>query len=134
MAGGISMILLDTCAFLWLVSDYHKLSSPALEAIEKSSQLLISPISALEITLKYKAGKLLLPDSSVLSWYNESIRYWELTEHKLESDILVNSALLPTIHKDPFDRIIVATALSCGAAIITADEVIPKYPKVNVIW
>lgn len=128
------MILLDTCAFLWLVTNYRKLSSAAIDAIENCDRLGVSPITALEIAIKHRTGKITLPHSDASQWYQEVITHWELREEELNSKILIDSALLPMVHKDPFDRIIVATALLQGASIITADETIGRYPDVNVIW
>lgn len=128
------MILLDTCAFLWLVNDYSALSPTSINAIKQSNQLFISPISALEITIKHKNGKLKLPNDDVNKWYHACIKHWQLTEFNLNSEILISSAQLPPIHKDPFDRIIVATALKHKAKIITSDTIIPQYPDIDVIW
>lgn len=128
------MILLDTCAFLWIINDYTELSPAAVKAVKKSNQLFLSPITALEIAIKYKRGKLKLPTGDAFNWYNDSIVFWNITEKELSSEILMASALLPAIHKDPFDRIIVATALKHNATILTADKIIPQYPNVKVIW
>ncbi len=134
MAGGTEMTLLDTCAFLWIVNDYTRLSKAALKCIKKSHALYISQITVLEIAIKHKTGKLVLPTNNVLDWYNSSLEYWNITETPLNAEILINSTKLPDIHKDPFDRIIIATGKTHKARLITADKIIPQYPGLKVVW
>jgi PIN domain nuclease of toxin-antitoxin system len=91
--------LLDTCTFIWLCADPEKLSATAREAIDADAGLLLRDVSALEITLKWQAGKLELPDH----------------------------------HRDPFDRLLVATALAAGATILTPDPAVRRYP-ISTRW
>ena len=128
------MILLDTCAFLWLISDYSKIPPDATEAIKKCKGLLLSPITALELAIKHRNGKLFLPTSDILSWYKDAIAYWHINEQTLDSEVLIKSTILPQIHKDPFDRIIIATAIKEKVPLLTSDKTIPRYPNIKVIW
>lgn len=51
-----------------------------------------------------------------------------------EAAILCAAADLPPLHRDPFDRVLVATAMDRGLVLLTSDRVIPTYPGVRVIW
>ena len=126
-------LLLDTCTFLWLVSDQKKLSSKALEVIgDEASQLHVSSISAFEVALKVQKGALTL-SGKVEKWFAESLAYHGVEEIPLDSQVLIKSAGLPSHHKDPADRMIVATALVADLSIVTPDELIRKYTA-SVIW
>jgi PIN domain nuclease of toxin-antitoxin system len=128
------MLLLDTHAFIWLASDQTQLSFDVKTAIRDSStDLFVSSISALEISLLQKRNKLLLP-LPPKDYYRKALQQHGIEEICPNSDILIKSALLPDIHNDPFDRTIIATAHLYKMTIITKDRTIPKYPKVAVVW
>ncbi len=130
------MILLDTCALLWLTQDPGKLSPAAQTAIRQhSDELAVSPISLWEIALKHDLGQLKLTQKiSLEEWYPAVITSYGLHEFPLDAQTLLTSLRLPPIHKDPCDRMIIATALRHNAHIITADQIIPSYPKVRILW
>lgn len=119
-------MILDTCALLWLAVDQAKLSTTALKAIEESPILGVSAISAYEIGQKYKNGRLqlsLLPKV----WFERAITQHNLTVIDLSAEICLRATELPDIHKDPFDRLIIATAISRGTPVITGDSIFAKY-------
>lgn len=119
-------MILDTCALLWLAVDQAKLSTTALKAIEESPILGVSAISAYEIGQKYKNGRLqlsLLPKV----WFERAITQHNLTVIDLSAEICLRANELPDIHKDPFDRLIIATAISRGTPVITGDSIFAKY-------
>ena len=130
------MLLLDTCALLWLVQDPEQLSARAREAIRKNAQsLAISPISFWEIAIKQAQGHLqFLRGTDLEEWHFEVVASYRLKELPLDAATLIASARLPPIHKDPCDRMIIASALRAKVAIVTADLIIPSYPKVKVCW
>jgi len=128
------MLLLDTCAMLWLAYEHEKLTKTATEALEKSAgSLFVSAISAFEIAHKHRQGKLGLPLQPA-EWYEEALRTHGLTEIPIDGPIAVRSVNLPRIHRDPCDRFIIATALEKRLAIVTADQTIPRYPDVRLVW
>jgi PIN domain nuclease of toxin-antitoxin system len=90
-------------------------------------------ISAFEIVLKNRLGKLVLPLTAE-EWYHKAIEGYAIEEISVSSAIAVKSASLPFIHKDPCDRIIIATASEHKMPIITADKIIARYPGIKVIW
>jgi PIN domain nuclease of toxin-antitoxin system len=127
-------MLLDTCALLWLAGDPASLSDRARAAIADAPGLLyVSAISALEIGVKVRKGKLELPMPPE-DWWALALRTHDLTEVEVDGDLGLASAALPPIHRDPADRIIVATALAMGLPVLTPDPHIAAYPGVEVHW
>ncbi|MBI4309328.1 MAG: type II toxin-antitoxin system VapC family toxin [Candidatus Omnitrophica bacterium] len=136
MAAGVKiniMLILDTCALLWLVADQKKLSAKAKKTIEHhAGALFVSSISSFEIAIKCRNHKMALP-LPVMQWFTEAMDFHGLREIPVASDIAVCSAELPLLHNDPCDRIIIATAQLNDMAILTCDELIYQY-KVSVVW
>ena len=128
------MLLLDTCAVLWLADDQDRLSDRAKAALEESAgSLFVSAISAFEIAHKQRSGKLELPLEPA-EWYSQALKSHGLTEIPITGEIASVAVDLPPIHRDPCDRFIVATAQLENLAVVTADEIIPRYPDVKVLW
>jgi len=128
------MILLDTCTLLWLASDQKKLSSKAKKEIEKNARaLFVSAITAFEIAIKCRNGKLELPLPS-LDWFTEAIDFHGIREIPVTSSIAVSSVQLPPLHNDPCDRIIIATSQLNAMKIVTCDKLISQYENAEVIW
>ena len=131
------MIVLDTHILIWWVDSPQKLSKKAKKAIEEEKSkkgILISSISTFEIYLLIKKGKLELtnyPDA----WLNriESLPYVRFIP--VDNKIAALSVNLPDFtHKDPADRIIIATAMINGATLITSDKKILNYTHVKAVW
>ncbi len=131
------MLLLDTCALIWLVDGQEHLTNKAKKAIENNANnLYISAISAFEISLKYNKGLLGLP-LPPLQWFRQALQWHNIVELPVDSLIAVQSTALPKIHHDPADRIIIATAIENQMTILTADKHISSYcTQVNlkVLW
>jgi PIN domain nuclease of toxin-antitoxin system len=134
LAGGIPVILLDTCALLALQETPPVFSRDVCRMLEApSSRVFVSAISAFEIGQKSAAGKLALPVPLTV-WFVEMLRSHHLEELPLDSATCAAATSLPPIHKDPFDRLVTATALRKNLVILTRDETIPKYPGVTTLW
>jgi len=128
------MLLLDTCVLLWLADDQGKLSEDAVKGIESNAgSLFVSAITAFEISLKCRKGKLDLP-LDPWDWYRKALSLHGLNEIPITGPCAARAAALPVIHGDPCDRFIVAAALDDGLKIVTPDSVIPTYPGVKVVW
>jgi len=128
------MTLLDTHTFVWLASDQKELSAKAAVAIEKDlDSLFISVVTAWEIALLYKKGRLhlALPPPEFVE---RAIRQHGVQELPLTREVSMASVSLPDIHNDPFDRILVAEALQHRCRLVTKDAKIPLYPGVVTIW
>lgn len=116
-------LLLDTHVLLWWLADDDKLSATARDAIgDAATQIYVSAASAWELAIKASLGKLTAPD--------------DLTEQLTANsftplDISVIHALavrhLPTHHRDPFDRLLVAQAQAEGLTLVTADKRMKPY-------
>jgi PIN domain nuclease of toxin-antitoxin system len=125
--------LLDTQAFLFWVSGSPKLGRAARIAMERGkSELLLSAVSSWEIAIKYALGKLKLPDAP------ERFVPAQLRAHRIHAIALdhaeaLSVARLPAVHDDPFDRVLVAQAISRKVAVITADSRFEEY-GVKVLW
>jgi len=131
------MIVLDTNALIWWASNSERLSRKAKKAIEEAERkkaLYISSISILEIYILVKKNKIKF-NTSVDSWLEkvESLPYVNFVP--MDNKIAVQSVNLPDLlHKDPADRIIIATALNIEAKLITSDRKIINYKKVQTVW
>ncbi len=128
------MILLDTHVLVWLASDPGQLSSVAQTAIRANpASLHISVVSAWEIVLLVKRGRLILPLSPD-EFLTRAIAHHGLIELPFTRRVAQAAVALPDIHNDPFDRILVAECNARGLSLISRDGVIPRYPGLHVIW
>jgi PIN domain nuclease of toxin-antitoxin system len=126
--------LLDTCAILWLAADSVRLSPAARQAIsENRSELLVSAISAFEIGLKHRKGRLDLGMEPEL-WWDRATAHHGLHVVPVSDTIALGSTALPPLHADPCDRMIVATACEIAAGVVTSDPLIHQYPGVSIVW
>ncbi len=125
-------MLLDTCALLWLAEGGRNLSREALKRIDNAAGLHISAITGLEIGLKYRSGKLELPALPV-EWLKVVLDHHDIKAVPLDLYTCVAATELPMIHRDPCDRLIIATARANGWSIVTADTRFSMY-DVEVIW
>lgn len=133
------MIVIDTHILIWWVSGSKRLSNSAKKSIEKtladdSGEILVSSISAWEIAMLVKSGRLAL-SMDVESWLEEVSQIEGLRFLPVDNEIGFKSAALPGgFHKDPADRMIVATARTMAMPLVTADEKILQYEHVKTIW
>lgn len=132
------MIILDTHALVWWISDPEKLSDKARKLIEseikRGSELLVSSISVWEICMLVKKGRLKL-SVDVDTWIEkiEQLAYFQFVP--IDNRIAAKSVNLPgSIHDDPADRMIVTTAFVHGAVLVTSDRKILNYPHVQSAW
>ena len=125
--------LLDTHVVIWLADmDAKRLSSKTMEVIRlQDSQLFISIVTFWEIALKMNAGKLELGIS--LNTLFENVEKSGIAIISIKKEHLHRIQSLPLIHKDPFDRLLISTALFEEMILVTADENIQKY-NINWLW
>lgn len=132
------MIVLDTHALIWWTDSPQKLSEKARRIIEeeklKEGNILVSSISTLEIYRLVKNRKLQLMNH-VDSWLEKVESLPAVRFIPMDNRIAAYSINLTDFdHKDPADRIIIATALQYGAAVVSSDKKILEYPHVQSIW
>ena len=130
------MILLDTCTFLWLNEDPVRLPPSVLEKIRGTpvGYRFVSAMSALEIAVKIRRGRLILPGSSPRIWFDAVVAERGLAVLPMTAGIALRSGTLPDLHADPADRVIVATAMEHGLTILTPDALIRAYADMAFFW
>jgi PIN domain nuclease of toxin-antitoxin system len=125
--------LLDTHVLLWAI-DQPKLLSPRVRKalLDETNELHASVVSVWEISLKVEAGKLRLPDQA--GFLADNFRKLGVQGYlPLELLHVHQLAKLPPIHKDPFDRILLAQAMVEGWTLVSKDANLAKYPG-KVFW
>ena len=132
------MILLDTHALIWWVSgDQDHLSADAEAAISAELQggkIAISSISAWEVAMLVNRGRLAL-SMDLSAWLSMVEAIEAVTFISVDNEIGVKAVELPgDFHKDPADRLIVATARKLAVPVVTADDKIRAYSHVRTIW
>jgi len=126
-------LLLDTCTFLWMAGGGAKLSSRAAAAIaDPANDVYLSAASVWEMVTKHARGRLPLPSPPAqfvpLQRERRGIRALAIDE-----EAVLQGTRLPPLHRDPFDRMLIAQAIAHGLAIVTPDPLVTQYP-VRVIW
>lgn len=120
-------VLLDTHALLWWVGDPQQLEAGARALIaSRDAELLWSAASTWELGIKMALGKLRLPES-LDRFVHRQIREQSLVGLPIYHDHAVRAAELPPIHRDPFDRMLVAQALVEDVPLLTRDVTLAGY-------
>ena len=126
-------VLLDTCTFLWILLGSPQLSPSARRIFgDPANEMYLSAISAWEIAVKNALGKLPLPGrATVLVAEQRKLRGIESLPLDEEASLYV--PLLPKLHNDPFDRMLICQSIVHGLTILTPDPMIAQYP-IRTIW
>ena len=131
------MIVLDTHTLVWWVTGDAALSKKAKSVIEREQdggEIILSAISAWEITMLVEKDRLVL-SMDVSSWLATVAEIEGVKFLPVDVEIANKSVVLPgDFHKDPADRMIVATARKLAVPVVTKDEKIQSYPHVKTIW
>ncbi|HWZ03788.1 MAG TPA: type II toxin-antitoxin system VapC family toxin [Mucilaginibacter sp.] len=135
MAGNI--YLLDTHCLIWFQENNPKIPEQVMKLIQQSDNVVFfSQISLFEITIKQKVGKLPAFNATIEEIYDQAINDG-FTFLQIQNQHIYNYNQIPllTDHRDPFDRLLIATALQENAIILSADEQLQRYSDtVNVFW
>lgn len=128
-------LLLDTCSFLWLVSDDAQLSGRAKRAITATEDpVYLSVASLWEILVKHGSGKLQIQVAATAERYFVAKREQHgIAALPITEEAVVHLPRLPALHRDPFDRVLICQAIAHGLTIVTPDEAIRAYP-VATLW
>ena len=125
--------LLDTCTFLWFVSDDKKLPDMIRREISLPANVVyLSPASLWEAVLKQQLGRITFPADAATYLRQLRIKHG-IQSLSIDEDCLLHLGKLPALHRDPFDRILVCQSLEHGLTILTPDEAIHRYPA-KVLW
>lgn len=131
------MIVLDTHALIWSLSEPELLSKKAKQAIAQAREeaaIYISAFTIWEIALlvKKKRLRLTLP---LREWISQVLSLPYLTCIDITAAIALDSVLLPQLaHTDPADKLIITTALQLKSPLVTKDRKIRKYQLIETIW
>lgn len=125
-------MILDTCVLLWRAFEPHKLSDKAARAISIAKDIVVSSISVWEIGIKVKNRRLEIP-FAIETFVERLKQIHNLKIIPVNETIWMESLYLPWKHRDPADRVIVATAKKLGYPIVTNDKIIKSFYK-NNIW
>jgi PIN domain nuclease of toxin-antitoxin system len=132
MARGFTVnVLLDTCALLALARG--ELPAGAAAALRTAPEANVSVVTPWEVAIKAAGGKLRLKEPPV-QWFLGLAERYQLRELPLDARVACAAADLPPLHRDPFDRVLVALARAHALTVLTSDENIPRYPGVKTIW
>lgn len=127
-------ILLDTHVLIWALGAPHRIPTPVRERLADVRQpIVVSAASAFEIATKYRLGR--LPEAAAL------VHGFDNQVNRLGADIMPISAShastagsLDWSHRDPFDRVLAAQAMSEGFELVTVDPVFGCLPGLSVMW
>ncbi|MTF39356.1 type II toxin-antitoxin system VapC family toxin [Cyanobacterium aponinum] len=126
-------ILLDTHCWLWWLVEPEKLSQTAIATIQNNqNKLYLSVASIWEIGIKYKLGKLDLPISPEIL-IPQQMQIDKISSLSISVAHALNASILPSYHKDPFDRMLIAQSQLESMTIISNDSMFNSY-NVQVLW
>jgi PIN domain nuclease of toxin-antitoxin system len=124
------IVVLDTHIWIWWLNNNEQLSKQAINYIETAPRVLVSVVSCFEIAQLVKRQRLILP-ISVESWLQEALIPAGVELLALSPAIACRAVNLTDIHKDPFDRIIIASALEYQAKLMSVDGHFKNYPELH---
>jgi PIN domain nuclease of toxin-antitoxin system len=117
-------LLLDTHAVLWWLGDDERIGTKARDLIgDPENEVLISIVSLWEIVVKQRIGKLAAEIKEIL----DEVERQRLTLLDITATHLLALAALPTLHRDPFDHLLIAQAMAEGAIFVSEDRRARRY-------
>jgi PIN domain nuclease of toxin-antitoxin system len=126
-------VLLDTQVLVWAMLAPEKLSLIARSICESPDyQLKVSVASLWEVVIKVRNGKWSLHDP--VRWFNTSVERLNAAWVPINHHDIQKLDQLPLLHKDPFDRILMAQSQNWEWPLVTADSQIGRYKDVNILW
>jgi len=126
-------LLLDTCTFLWIAGGGRGLSPRCATFFQsQDNEVYLSAASAWEIAVKHASGRLPLPVPPAQLVAEERARLGVLPL-PIDEESALHTSRLPVLHRDPFDRVLVAQAIVHGLTILTPDPLVTQYPA-RTVW
>jgi len=126
-------LLLDTHAFLWFVTGDAKLSDTATSLLaDPDTRVFVSVVSVWELVIKTGTGKLTLSEP-IADWWLKNTRENDIEVLDITAEHVLAVDPLPLYHRDPFDRLLIAQAITHDLRIVTADAAFADYP-VQRVW
>jgi PIN domain nuclease of toxin-antitoxin system len=125
------IIVLDTHIWLWFINaNLDQFPSHWLNRIEAANQVGISPVSCYEVALAHSRGRIELP-STAQEWFQGALTTAGIELFPVTEAIASRAVDLSPVHKDPFDRLIIATALVYGAKLASIDGLFSQYSELD---
>ncbi|MBE9138053.1 type II toxin-antitoxin system VapC family toxin [Nodosilinea sp. LEGE 07088] len=125
------VIVLDTHIWFWFINqEFERFPAHWRTQIETSSDVGVSPVSCYEIALAEQRGRLELP-CLAQQWFEEALAPSGITLLPLTAEIMCCAVGLSPVHKDPFDRMIIATSLLLKGQLASIDGLFPQYPELE---
>ncbi len=126
-------LLLDTHIFLWYVANDRRLAQAWRQAIRDSrNEVYLSVVSLWEAIIKYHTRNLPLPEAPV-TYFPRQRRMHQILSLSIEEEDVSQVALLPLLHRDPFDRLLIGQAIQQGLTLVTVDASVRAYPTAPVL-
>lgn len=123
------MIVLDTHIWFWWVAGEHeRLSADLLDALANAPRVAVAAVSCLEVALAWQKGRLDLP-LPLREWLLEALAGSQVELLPLTPAIASRAVELTDRHRDPFDRVIIATALELDGRLASVDRQFVSYPE-----
>ena len=124
------MIVIDTQALVWMIEGDPRLGRGGRQLIDKAraeNGALIAPVTVWEVAMLTDKGRLIL-GRPVAQWFDHVLSFGGFLLEPMSVSIAIDAGTLPgSIHGDPADRLIIATARSLGCPLLTADRKILDY-------
>lgn len=125
------IIVLDTHVWLWLINgNLEHFPSYWKEEFETAFKLGVSPVSCYEIALAHSKGRIELPGTAK-EWFDLALEPAGIELFPITENIAATAVGLSPVHKDPFDRLIIATSLIYEAQLASVDTLFPKYEELE---
>ncbi|MGF1517176.1 MAG: type II toxin-antitoxin system VapC family toxin [Nodosilinea sp.] len=125
------VIVLDTHTWFWFIKqDFARFPRSWRDDIETAEQVGVSAISCFEIALAEQRGRIELPCPTA-EWLDEALEPSGIMLLPLTAAVSCRAVSLSPVHKDPFDRLIIATALVYEAQLASVDTLFPRYPELQ---
>jgi PIN domain nuclease of toxin-antitoxin system len=129
-AGGKAAHLLDTSTLLWALGSPERLSPRARRLVD-GGENIVSVASYWEVVIKTQKGLLTIGD--LATWWRRATALTAARILPIRPSHVTALAVLPMLHRDPFDRILIAQAIAEGLDLVTNDKSIAEY-SVNTSW
>lgn len=125
--------LVDTCTFLWIIAGSRELSPTAANLfVDPTHEMLLSVVSVWEISVKHSLGKLALP-TPLDRFISTQRELHGISALPLDERAVFHLHKLPSLHRDPFDRMLICQAIEHDCVLLTPDPLIVEYP-VRTQW
>lgn len=125
------IIVLDTHIWVWFITqEFERFPAHWREIIETALVVGISPVSCYEVALAQQRGRLQLPCAAE-QWFQDALEPSGIKLLPITAEIAYKAVSLSPVHKDPFDRLIIATALVYQAKLASIDGLFSQYSELD---